>query len=192
MRSMFSRSSEGAEVESSPQRKSPRTENHPPNAVDDFPIHEDAKSADNNLPANDHDMRYACLLEAITKTSLATREEISRASPITIAASDRIEDQVGKLTVDFEELQVALNQGNKGCNDRIGTQEVKSEDFKQHMQNEIEQIKNKPFVVPGLGRVASAQCWGLPNMFNDPRHRWKGKRLGSRRQTPGSCQYQRS
>ena len=54
--------------------------NRPPNAVEEFPIHENAKSTDNNVPTDDHDLRYVRLLEAITKTALATRVEIPRAS----------------------------------------------------------------------------------------------------------------
>lgn len=168
MCSMFSRSSDGANVENSPQRKSQRTENHPPNVVDDFPTHEYAKNADNTLPANDHDMRYAIILEAITKTSFATREEISRASLITSAANDRIEYLVGKLTVDFEKLQEAVNQGIKGCNDQIEKQKANCKHLQQQMPNELEQVKNKPVAVPRLGRVAFAPCLILTTKFNDP------------------------
>ena len=35
------------------------------------------------------------------------------------------------------------------------------------MQYELEQIKRKPFAVPGLGRVASAPCLALPSKLND-------------------------
>ena len=86
---MLARVSDGPEeVENAPQNKMQKTENRPPN--EGFPIHEDAKSPDNSLPTNDHDLRYARLLEAITKTALATREEIA-------TRGDRIENQVGKL-----------------------------------------------------------------------------------------------
>ena len=36
------------------------------------------------------------------------------------------------------------------------------------MQSELDEIKNKPFAVPELGRVASAPCLLLPTKFNDP------------------------
>ena len=36
------------------------------------------------------------------------------------------------------------------------------------MQYELEQIQNKSFAVPGLGRVASAPCLALPSKLNDP------------------------
>ena len=121
--SMLARAADGPEVENSPQRKVQRTEHCPPNAVDDFSIHEDNKSAGISEPANDHDLRYAHLLEAITESALTTREEISRASLVTSAASDQIENQVGKLTADFEKLQVAFAQGTKSCNERIKSQD---------------------------------------------------------------------
>ena len=59
----------------------------PPNAVDELEVHEDIKSSGISEPANDHDLRYARLLEAITKSALVTREEIA-------TRGDRIEDQV--------------------------------------------------------------------------------------------------
>ena len=91
---MLARTSDGQEVESLPQRKIQRTESRPPNAVEEFSIHEDAKNTDTNEPTNDHDLRYTRLLETITKSALATREEIA-------TRGDRIENQVCKLTVDF-------------------------------------------------------------------------------------------
>ena len=36
------------------------------------------------------------------------------------------------------------------------------------MQLELEPIKNKPFAVPGLGRVASAPCLALPSKITGP------------------------
>ena len=165
---MVARVSDGPEVENAPQRKMQRIENRAPNADEEFPIHEDAKSTGNNVPSNDHDLRYARLLEAMTKIALAIREEISRASLVTSAASDRIENQVGKLTADFEKLQVAFKQGIQFRNDRIGKREVKFEDFKLQMQHELEQIESKQFAVAGLGRVASAPCLAHPSKNNDP------------------------
>ena len=153
--------SDGPEVGNAPQRKMQRAENRQPNADEEFPIHEDAKNTGINVPTNDYDLRYARLLEAITKTALATREEIA-------TRCDRIENQVGKLTVDFEKLQVAFNWGIKGCNDRIEKKEVKFEDFELQMQHKLEQIRRKPFAVPGLGRVASAPCLAHPSKNNDP------------------------
>ena len=102
--------------------------------VDGFEVHEDSKSAGNGEPPNDHDLRYARLLEAITKSAFATREEVAATREEIASGVDRIEkhttDQIGELTTDFVKLQVAFHEGIKNCNDRIRQQEDKFDDSK--------------------------------------------------------------
>ena len=66
----------GEAMEDAPISNSSRTEeNKAPNGNTEFAIHEDSKGNGDNGPANDHDLRYARILEAITKSALTTREE---------------------------------------------------------------------------------------------------------------------
>ena len=67
----------GEAMKDAPSSKASRTEeNKVPNANSDFDIHVDEKREADTGPPNDHDLRYARILEAITKSALTTREEV--------------------------------------------------------------------------------------------------------------------
>ena len=117
-----------------PERKIPRTGKRAPNADDGFEIHEDTKSSGISEPPNDHDLRYARLLEAITKSAITTREEVTaqvvaRGDRSDKHTTDQIDHsqkltaiQMDKLTTDIEKLQIIFTQGIKSCKDRIQQQ----------------------------------------------------------------------
>ena len=118
-------------------------------------------------------MTTSCDTLASWKQSSKPYSPLARKSPVPHSSQSplvtELKTKSAKLTVDFEKLQVAFNQGIKGCNDRIEQKKkVKFEDFKLQLQYELEQIKSKPFAVPRLGRAASAPCLAHPNKLNDP------------------------
>ena len=91
-----------------------------------------------SLLMTNYDLRYARLLEAITKSALATCEEVAvRGDRSDKHTTDQIDHsrkltaiQMDKLTTDIERLQITFNQLIKKCNDRIQQQEDKFDDFK--------------------------------------------------------------
>ena len=86
----------GEDMEDAPHNKASRTEeNKAPNANMEFAIHEDGKGVGSNDPPSDHDLRYARILEAITKTALTTREEIVSSGK---AITDQLNQNDKKLT----------------------------------------------------------------------------------------------
>ena len=125
----------GEEMEDAPHNKASRTEeNRVPNVNVEFAIHEDGKGAGSNNPPNDNDLRYTRILETITKTAPATREEVvSSAKSMTDQLTDQINQtdkklseridhlqkptatQMDKLTNDVPKLQIAFDQGIKNC-----------------------------------------------------------------------------
>ena len=111
-----------------------------------------------------------CLLEAIAKSALATREEISE-----------IKNTVKENTTDYEKLATTVFSSFKNCYDSIQQQEVKFDDFKTQMQRELEQLKSNTSEA-GLGErehlayspssltlATSARCLGGPSgKISDP------------------------
>ena len=95
---MFSSASDGKEADTtsqqgSPQKKFQRSENHPPNAVDDFPIYEDGNGSSNIFPFDDNPV-----IAAIIRAPRISNAEIS-------SGNERIENKIGKLAADNDRIE---------------------------------------------------------------------------------------
>ena len=112
----------GEEMEDAPHNKASRTEeNRVPNANVEFAIHEDGKGAGSNDPPNEHDLRYARILETITKTALTTREEVvSSGKSITDQLTDQINKTDQKLSERIDHSQkLTATQGGQTYQRRV-------------------------------------------------------------------------
>ena len=86
----------GEVMEDAPSSKASRTKaNRVPKANSQFDIHVDEKREADTGPPNDHDLRYARILEAITKSALTTREEVVSSGK---AITDQLDQTDKKLT----------------------------------------------------------------------------------------------
>ena len=116
---------DGAEVEDAPQKKVSRTEeNRVPNANDGFAVHEGSKGTGKNNPLNDHDLRYARILETITKSALTTREEI-------VSSGKFITDQINQAD---QKLTDQINQTDQKLTDQINQADQKLAERIDHSQ----------------------------------------------------------
>ncbi len=155
---------DGEELGEAPSGKILRTEENK-NANLAFNIHDDKNVAGTGA-ANDHDVRYTRILEAIAHSASATRENIT----------DKLNQQSDRLNDQFANLRLAMDSGIKSCNDRIQVQEDKLDEFKAHITRELELLqkaKASPEVElgspSGLTRATSASyLGGPPSKTTDP------------------------